>query len=307
MLATALAVVVTVSTVGLTSVAYADEIDVSAGAVVAIEDSAPDVLEDVADVPTGTTGEEAINSTVAGTSISVPTDPQSGIIFDTASGPALTIGLPSAATAEDAEVIQNGVVAYDNNNGSTTVPVVKDNGSVQIATTISGPEAPETYRYPLTLPSGATIAVTEYGGAIVTASDGTLLATVDPAWAMDANGNDVPTHYVVEGATLVQVVEHKLSNAAYPITADPWWGTQFKISSTAANRLIAVWAGGAGAAGIVAAICTGTIVGLPCGAVAGIVAGLLALGSAAIGWCNAAGRGIYVNVSWSGVVWCTSR
>lgn len=43
------------------------------------------------------------------------------------------------------------------------------------------------------------------------------------------------------------------------------------------------------------------------GAAYGVAAGLLVIGSAAVQWCNANGRGININVAWNGWVWCTSR
>ena len=49
------------------------------------------------------------------------------------------------------------------------------------------------------------------------------IATVAPAWAVDANGTNLETHYEVDGNTITQVVE---TNTAYPVTADPnwlWW------------------------------------------------------------------------------------
>ena len=115
----------------------------------------------------------------------------------------------------------------------------------------------------------------------------------------------VPTHYIVRGSTLIQVVEHRTSSVAYPVTADPWWGLQFKITSTTANKLVAIFGSGAAAATIVAAVCTGLIVGIPCGAAAAVVAGLLAGGAAVLAYCNAGGRGLYINESWNGWVWCT--
>ncbi|WP_315636676.1 MULTISPECIES: hypothetical protein [Microbacterium] len=43
-----------------------------------------------------------------------------------------------------------------------------------------------------------------------------------PAWAKDAAGNDVPTHYELAGNTLTQVVEHEeLTEGQYPVVADP--------------------------------------------------------------------------------------
>jgi hypothetical protein len=50
------------------------------------------------------------------------------------------------------------------------------------------------------------------------------VSTVAPAWATDAEGRPVPTHFEVRGSALVQVVNHR--GASYPVVADPkhTWG-----------------------------------------------------------------------------------
>ncbi|MFT4123896.1 MAG: hypothetical protein QM635_08695 [Microbacteriaceae bacterium] len=65
------------------------------------------------------------------------------------------------------------------------------------------------------LPTVSTVTVTEIEP----------IATINKAWAVDATGAQVPTHYEIEGTTLTQVVVAG-SSARYPITADPsvvWW------------------------------------------------------------------------------------
>ncbi len=54
-------------------------------------------------------------------------------------------------------------------------------------------------------------------------SQGDMVGGIAPAWPKDAVGNDLPTHYEIDGATLTQVVEHD-SSFTYPVTADPWAG-----------------------------------------------------------------------------------
>jgi lysylphosphatidylglycerol synthetase-like protein (DUF2156 family) len=39
----------------------------------------------------------------------------------------------------------------------------------------------------------------------------------------------VLTHYEIRGQELVQVVEHRTANVTYPVTADPFWSTAYKI------------------------------------------------------------------------------
>lgn len=48
-------------------------------------------------------------------------------------------------------------------------------------------------------------------------------ATIGAAWAVDANGAPVETHYEIEGSSLIQVVNVD-ADTAYPVVADPaWW------------------------------------------------------------------------------------
>jgi len=268
---------------------------------------APSVLEGVASVLPSASADAVIDQVVDGTSIEVPRDPADGVAIDSPTAPAFSVGLPFAGKADDATLL-DGVVAYDNNNGTVTLPVVKDDGSVQVLTTIADANAPTRFEYKLDLPAGATLYVDEFGGAYVLDADGvSLITSVAPAWATDANGQSVPTHYETTGSALVQIVEHSAAKTAYPVVADPWWGYQYTLSATSTNRLLAAIAGGTGAAGVAALICTGTIVGIPCGVALGVATGLIAIGGAVVAWCNAAGRGININIFWNGLMTCTSR
>lgn len=188
-----------------------------------VAEATPGTLAGAADVPiTETSGDEAIEAVVGNAVVEVPSDPAQGITVAAEAGQEVTIGLPTASRADDAVAVEPGIVVYDNNNGSATVPVVKNDGSVAINTIITEATAPTRYRYPVSVPDGAALALTDDGGAIVTNADGETVGTVDPAWAKDANGEAVPTRFEVAGTTLTQVVDHD-SDDAYPVTADPWY------------------------------------------------------------------------------------
>lgn len=114
------------------------------------------------------------------------------------------------------------LVGFDHDNGSWSVPIAQPDGSVQIATVIEDAFAPTEYRYEIGLPRGAT--VRDDGGLIsFWTATGTFLGGVAPAWALDANGDSVPTSFRVEGLSLVQLVDHG-ATTAYPVVADPWLG-----------------------------------------------------------------------------------
>jgi hypothetical protein len=206
--------------------AYADDVDKTtpAEAVEAIVDAAPAVLQDAAVVTTTPNATDVIATTVADTAISVPKDPASGIVVDPAAGPTIEIGLPSAKLADDAKPLSTGAVVYDNNDGSATVPVVKTDGSVSINTTIAGPDAPTVYRYPITVPDGGMLRLNDDGSVSVVDVNGSYTSGFSPAWAKDATGMAVGTHYELDGNTLIQVVDHTTSGVTYPVVADPWFG-----------------------------------------------------------------------------------
>ena len=182
----------------------------------------PETVAEAANVATTSTGENAIGATISDVDVTVPVNAADGISLD-GEVSSVSIGLPFAAQAKDATVEKSGVVSYDNGNGSTTVPVVLNDGSVQINTIIENVNAPAEYAYPVSMPSGGKIQV-EQGGVSVLDADGGWVAGFLPAWAKDATGAPVATHYEVRGETLVQVVEHSRSNVQYPVVADPWLG-----------------------------------------------------------------------------------
>jgi hypothetical protein len=68
------------------------------------------------------------------------------------------------------------------------------------------------------------------------------VATIGAAWAVDANGEAVATHYEIDGTTLTQVVETN-AQTAYPVVADPaWYWWVWTATSCAANLATFVFA-----------------------------------------------------------------
>lgn len=243
----------------------------------------PSTVANAANVTTRSTGTNAVQATVSGTVVTVPVDPAAGISLG-AGANTVSVGLPFASKAGKAAVQKPGVVSYDNNNGSTTVPVVQKDGSLQINTVIKDANAPKRYDYPIAVPAGERLQLAADGSAFVGTAAGPSI-TIGAPWAKDATGKQVPTHYEVHGNTLVQVVGFT-SNTAFPVVADPtyWWGGKVWLSPSQVS--------GAGAAAAVSAVFAPAA---PAAAVMG----------AALMICNSAGRGIWVYWTWVGHVWCT--
>lgn len=55
-------------------------------------------------------------------------------------------------------------------------------------------------------------------------AEGEYPGGVAPAWAKDAEGQDVPIRYEIDGTTVTQVIEHTGDEVVHPVTADPWLG-----------------------------------------------------------------------------------
>lgn len=203
-------------------------------AVAALTGASPQTLAGAAPVRTTTSGTNAIHSTVAGTTVTVPVHPAAGVLLTNAES-SMSIGLPYSNQASSASSTAPGVVAYDNKNGSTTVPVVENDGSLVVSTVIARASAPSTYTYTFGAAAGTTVVLAPNGGAAVVTASGAITAAIAPPWAKDSHGVALPTHYSVNGSTLTQVVDLTSPGIAFPVVADPkvyfyWWGSAVKIS-----------------------------------------------------------------------------
>lgn len=250
-----------------------------------IAEVAPEVLVDAASIPSsGSTSLEYVNA--ESVTAEIPLDPAEAI---TIADGLLSISLPNGDAADDASSNENGIVEFDNNDGSTTVPVVKTDGSIQILTVIDDANAPARYSYEIGIAGDAKLEVNEDGSVDVTADDGTVAAVIAAPWARDANGESVSTWYEVDGPTLTQVVDHIGTNVAYPVVADPtvfycaiagWYPGQCvklnKAETKAAANAIA-----SGVAG------TAAVSSHFCGKVANVAVRVACISAAAVvGWSN---------------------
>ncbi len=161
---------------------------------------------------------------VDGLEVAVSEDAKDGVSLSVGAGQA-TIGLPFADEAGAGSSTEPGTVTYDNGNSTNSVVLVHDTGSVQVATVIDDAGAPTRYDYPIDLPDASSLILQDGGGAsVIDDASGEVLGGFAAPWAKDATGEDVPTHYELNGQTLTQVVDHN-SSFAYPVVADPTYQT----------------------------------------------------------------------------------
>lgn len=152
----------------------------------------------------------------------------------------ISIDLPTTDAAESSDV--DGRHVIENTDGSALAVNPTDEGA-QVIIGIDGPESPTTYDFGLTVPEGFAPTLTEDGGVDLVDADGFLAGHIETPWAVDANGQPVPTYFQVDGATVTQVVDHLEGDYAYPIVADPSlklcdWGTAVcvKLSKSEVRR-----------------------------------------------------------------------
>ncbi len=182
---------------------------------------APHDVNAAIDTPLLTGGES--NVSVEGLNIAVSSDATAGVSVSAGEGFA-TIGLPFAEDASEGTSTLPGTVTYENGNDTSSVVLVHDTGSVQVATVIDAPEAPTRYDYPLTLPEDSHLAMADGSVAILDDISGDEIGSFAAPWARDASGRDVPTRYEINGTTVTQVVDHS-AGYAYPVVADPVYTT----------------------------------------------------------------------------------
>ena len=158
--------------------------------------------------------------------VSVQKNPKDGVSVSNKKlgGASVHVGLPYADGASDASSVSQGIVSYDNKNGSSTIPVAKNDGSLQMVTKIDNRDAPTEYKYVMGVPQGAKLVHQEDGSVLILDNNGKIISAVSKPWAVDAQGTPVETVYVVQGNELIQVISHTSQDYKYPIVADPWMG-----------------------------------------------------------------------------------
>jgi hypothetical protein len=184
-----------------------------------------DVLKQVAEVPTDAQGISAIDANVSGVSITLPTDPSNAIVMKSTSGVNLSIEIPNGSSSDNNVVLQNGAVAYDGNDGSSTAAIVKTDGSIQFSTVIANENAPSKYSYDFSSPSALTLTMDPQTGSVsVIDANGKWAGGLAPAWALDSDGKKVKTFYTVDGSSVTQHVDVTQPGITFPVVADPWLG-----------------------------------------------------------------------------------
>lgn len=180
-----------------------------------------DVRANIANVPTG---ELTQVNEIAGMKISVPESAEGTVVIENTRGARLAVSMPAGSNRDKGKPVAPGVMAYDTGNGTTILPVIRDDGSVQVLTIVEDRSAPRKYTYSVDLPTGGEIQALDDGGLAFIGAAGEYIGGAAAPWAYDANGAAILTSYSIKGNTFTQNVDHQGPGVAYPVVADPWLG-----------------------------------------------------------------------------------
>lgn len=206
------------------------------------------------------------------------TDAEEGVVVESDNLAPITIPLPEGLSLEAAATTDSGSTVYSADQGSVDVAVEELAQGVRVSTVLWD-GAKDAFSYPL--PEGVA-ATPQPDGSLeltrtevveaegITAEVTATIGSIEPAWAVDANGADVTTAYEVADGVVIQTVD--TAGAAFPVVADPTWSltspVQVRIRFNRAETATAA-SGGWGATGA-AAVCAaaGAFVAGPAGAAA---------------------------------------
>lgn len=193
-----------------------------AEAISAIVEAVAPTVEDSATVPVYSTS-EAITARGENLDIAIPVNDAGEVSLSRPGDGAdasLSVGLPATGSTEEAVVAEDGTVTYNSNLPSTDIAVQAFDDGVRVQTVLLNAAAPTEFTYPVNVPVGGSMTVTEDGGVLVLDAEGVPHGGFAAPWAKDSQGADVPTRYEIRGRDVIQFVDH--ASAGYPVVADPW-------------------------------------------------------------------------------------
>lgn len=100
--------------------------------------------------------------------------------------------------------------------------VFEEEGGFALLELIENASGASTFSYRLDIGRDQTVAPDGAGGYAVVNKDSEHVVSIGMPWALDANGEKVPTSYTLEDGILTLRVDHEnLAPDAYPVVADP--------------------------------------------------------------------------------------
>lgn len=158
------------------------------------------------------TGDE-LESDQGEVEVSIPIDSSQDMTIDDKTGP-MDVSIPGDANA--VRVGKN--VVYENTLPGVDVVAQAVEGGARQMYVLDSPEAKSSISFSAGN-AGSSLVANPDGGISVLGAEGEEIATIGTPWAVDAEGEDLDTHYKIDGNTITQHVD--TADAAFPVTADP--------------------------------------------------------------------------------------
>lgn len=168
---------------------------------------------------------QAVQSSNGELSVTLPTNADDGIQLEDGSNN-IGVSLPDQFSSD---AIDTGDAAIYKGNGSNLGLQNTDSG-FRALISITDPNASHEYSFDINLPEGYQLFDGSQlenkepgtGDIYIIDENGVPVNMIAAAWAKDSEGNPVSTHYVINGNTIIQVIDFDKDNFL-PIVADPNW------------------------------------------------------------------------------------
>lgn len=98
-------------------------------------------------------------------------------------------------------------------------------------TAIENSTAGTDFSYKFSVSEGAHLIAIPGGFNLLVDASGNYIGTLGDAWAKDATGADLPTHYEWNSGTLTQHVDYT-KDTVFPVLLDPAWNYDYDFSAT---------------------------------------------------------------------------
>ncbi|WP_461474831.1 hypothetical protein [Microbacterium sp. HJ5] len=121
-----------------------------------------------------------------------------------------------------------GLTEITTDDASSEAYVQPTDAGVRVLTATLDSSGPSTYEYTVDVPVSAELVQV---GELYFLEDATqVYGVLHAPWALDAEGNAVPTSYTWEGGTLTQHLNFA-QDTVFPVIADPFWTYSYKFAT----------------------------------------------------------------------------
>lgn len=143
--------------------------------------------------------------------------------------------------------LADGSVVFTARDESYASILATQDAAAQVTTVIASEASPLEYVYGFD-GDVASLVLNDVGEVITFDTNGEAIGAIEAPWAFDADGQAVPTWYVVDGLTLTQFVDHRSGEFSYPLVADPTWSGKVLLKAFISDyhadnpgRKLSVW------------------------------------------------------------------